>query len=137
MKKTQILLLCFFSIPFIIFSSESDIYDFTWLDPDKEVYVLQNRKFRKSGRLYINAGGGMTTSGAFINASNIQFRGGFFFKEDWGLEGVYSLNSGKENETAKSVRMVILEIKLDQFPFEGNFQLFRSYAALVSFLQQD
>jgi hypothetical protein len=30
-----------------IYSSEGSTYSFDWLDPDKEVYVLQNRKFRK------------------------------------------------------------------------------------------
>ncbi len=105
MKKTKRLFLSFFLIPFTAFTSESDIYDFTWLDPDKEVYVLQNRKFRKNGSPYIHAGGGLTTSGAFVDAYNLQVRGGFFFREEWGLEGVYSSNSGEENETAKSVRI--------------------------------
>ena len=104
MNKILTLLLCFFFIPCVIFSSESDIYDFSWLDPDKEVYVLQNRKFRKNGRPYVNAGGGVTTSGAFVNSSNLHFRGGFFFREEWGIEGIYSLNYGKENETAASLR---------------------------------
>lgn len=86
------------------FAAESDTYNFSWLDPDKEVYVLQNRKFRKNGRAYINAGGGITTSGAFVSAKNIQGRAGYFFKEEWGFEFLYSMNSGSENETAKSVR---------------------------------
>lgn len=86
------------------FAAEGDTYNFSWLDPDKEVYVLQNRKFRKNGRAYINAGGGITTSGAFVSAKNIQGRAGYFFKEEWGFEFLYSMNSGEENETAKSVR---------------------------------
>lgn len=85
-------------------ASEKDIYEFSWLDPDKEVYVLQNRKYRKAGKLHVNVGGGITTSGAFVDATAIQGRVGFFFNEDFGLEGLYSKNSGKENETAKGVR---------------------------------
>ncbi len=85
-------------------ASEKDVYEFSWLDPDKEVYVLQNRKFRKAGKLHVNVGGGITTSGAFVDATAIQGRAGFFFSEDWGLEGIYSKNSGEENETAKGVR---------------------------------
>lgn len=86
------------------FASEKDIYEFSWLDPDKEVYVLQNRKFRKAGHLHVNAGGGITTSGAFVDSTAIQGRVGYFFTEDFGVEGLYSKNSGKENETAKGVR---------------------------------
>src|SRR5690606_16916020 len=87
-----------------VFAAEGDTYNFSWLDPDKEVYVLQSRKFRKNGRAYVNAGGGITTSGAFVSAKNIQGRAGYFFKEEWGFEFLYSMNSGSENETAKSVR---------------------------------
>jgi outer membrane beta-barrel protein len=46
----------------------------------------------------------MTTSGAFVSSTNIQGRGAYFFTEDWGLELLFSKNSGKENDTAKAVR---------------------------------
>lgn len=87
-----------------LFASEKDIYEFSWLDPDKEVYVLQNRKFRKAGHLHVNAGAGITTSGAFVDSSAIQGRVGYFMTEDFGFEGLYSKNSGKENNTAQGVR---------------------------------
>ena len=87
-----------------LFASEKDIYEFSWLDPDKEVYVLQNRKFRKAGHLHLNAGGGITTSGAFVSSTAIQGRAGYFMTEDFGIEGLYSKNNGKENDTAKGVR---------------------------------
>ena len=86
------------------FSLEGDTYSFEWLDPDKEVYVLQNRKFRKKGRLYFNAGGGITTSGAFVDSTAFQGRVGYFARESLGFEFIYSMNDGKENDTAKSVR---------------------------------
>lgn len=85
-------------------SGEKDIYEFSWLDPDKEVYVLQNRKFRKKSSFYVTLGGGITTSGAFVDSTAIQGRLGYFFSEEFGAEGIYSKNSGKENETAKGVR---------------------------------
>jgi outer membrane beta-barrel protein len=86
------------------FASEKDIYEFSWLDPDKEVYVLQNRKFRKAGHLHVNAGWGITTSGAFVDSKAIQGRIGYFISEDYGIEGIYSKNTGKENDTAKGVQ---------------------------------
>jgi outer membrane beta-barrel protein len=84
--------------------SESDVYDFSWLDPDKEIFVLQNRKFKKAQKFFGSAAGGMTTSGAFVDATSLQGRIGFFFTEQLGIEGIYSKNSGKENSTAQSVR---------------------------------
>lgn len=87
-----------------IHASETDTYDFSWLDPDKKVYVLQNRKFRKVNKFHINAGYGFTTSGAFVDATSLQGRIGYFFKEEIGFEFIYAMNSGKENETASSVR---------------------------------
>lgn len=101
----SLLFISLFTLP-LASAAEGDTYSFTWLDPDKEVYVLQNRKFRKAGRLYAMVGGGITTSGAFADGNTIQGRAGFFFREQWGFEVLYSKNSGKENETAASVRNV-------------------------------
>lgn len=85
-------------------ASESSTYDFGWLDPDKEVYVLQNRKFRKKSKLNVSLGGGFTTSGAFVDSKTIQVRAGYFFLEEWGFEILYGKLSGDENSTATSVR---------------------------------
>ncbi|MEK6626185.1 MAG: outer membrane beta-barrel domain-containing protein [Bdellovibrionota bacterium] len=87
-----------------VMASESDTYDFTWLDPDKEVYVLQNRKFRKKGSLSLHVGGGKTTSGAFVDSLTMQGRANYFFFEEWGIEFLYAKNTGEENSTAMSVR---------------------------------
>lgn len=108
-KLTSVFSLLSFTLLFFGFSqrisaSEGDTYSFSWLDPDKEVYVLQNRKYRKAGRAHISLGAGMTASGAFVNSTNFQGRFGYFFKEEWGFEAIYSMNNGKENNTANSVR---------------------------------
>lgn len=106
MKSKVLASLVLFTLVFTtnLFASEKDIYEFSWLDPDKEVFVLQNRKYRKAGHVHVNVGGGITTSGAFVDSTAIQGRAGYFFTEDFGFEGIYSKNSGKENETAKGVR---------------------------------
>lgn len=86
------------------FAGETSTYDFSWLDPDKSVYVLQNRKFRKANKFHLNLGGGITTSGAFVDSNSMQARVGYFFREDWGFEFLYAKNDGKENDTATTVR---------------------------------
>ncbi len=101
------LAIVFFIIPIVSQAGINDTYDFSWLDPDKEVYVLQNRKFRKVNRAYMYIGGGKTTSGAFVDSNPIQFRGGFFLKEDLGFEVIYSKNlTGEESDAAEAVRNI-------------------------------
>lgn len=84
----------------------SSTYDFSWLDPDKEVYVLQNRKFKKSGTFHAAVGGGLTLSGPFMDGQAIQAKAGYFFHEEWGVQFVYSKNFGEENDTFDSVRNI-------------------------------
>ena len=88
----------------VAMASEKSVYDFAWLDKDKEIYVLQNRKFRKDGKLYIGATGVKTLNGAFIDSYGVNMRAGYFIREDWGIEFAYGKNSGKENNTAKGVK---------------------------------
>lgn len=84
-------------------AAENDVYGFSWLDQDKEVFVLQNRKYRKAGRVHGFVGGGITTSGAYVDSTSIQGRLGFFMSEDYGFEVLYAKNSGKENDTYRAI----------------------------------
>jgi outer membrane beta-barrel protein len=84
-------------------AAETSLYDFSWLDKDKEIYVLQNRKFRKDGKFYVGALGNWTLSGPFIDQYGGSARAGYFFTEDWGLEFAYGKNVGSENDTARGV----------------------------------
>lgn len=85
-------------------ASEKSVYDFSWLDKDKEIYVLQNRKYRKDGRLYLGLSGVKTLSGAFVDTMGAHARVGYFFNEDWGVEFLYGKYSSTENDAAKGVK---------------------------------
>lgn len=87
-------------------AGEQSVYDFSWLDKDKEVFVLQNRKFRKALSPYLSLGSGMTVSGAFVDSYYFQARAGMFMQEEWGLEFLYTKAQGAENETYKSVENI-------------------------------
>ena len=102
MKKLLLVIMCLIST--LSMAAEKSLYDFSWLDRDKEVYVLQNRKFRKDGKVYVGATAEYLLNGAFINSYGGAFRAGYFFNEDWGIELIYGKNSGSENDTAKGVR---------------------------------
>lgn len=99
----RILSLIFLSITSFVFAAEDSVYDFSWLDQDKEVYVLQNRKFRKKGSIYLGGTLGRSVAGAFIDSNEANGVIGFFFSEDWGLELSYTKASGVENKTSDSV----------------------------------
>jgi len=103
MSKKVFLLLCVIFTSSAVIASEKSLYEFSWLDKDKEIYVLQNRRFRKVDKLYIGGTGVKTISGAFIDSYGGTVRGGYFFREDWGIEGVFGKNSGSKNATAKGV----------------------------------
>ena len=84
-------------------ANDKSLYNFSWLDKDKEIYVLQNRKFRKDNKFYISGSGVKTISGAFVDSYGGTLRAGYFFKEDWGIEAVFGMSSGDKNNTAKGV----------------------------------
>jgi outer membrane beta-barrel protein len=80
-----------------IFADEGSTYSFGWLDKDKEVYVLQNREFRKVQTFNFNLAYGLSLSEAFVDETAIQGRIGYYFWEFLGLEILYSKNDGKPN----------------------------------------
>ena len=105
--KYFVIIICFSFLTFTpmdTFGSTGDAYDFSWLDPGKKIFVLQNRRFIKRGKLNFSVGSGVTTSGAFVDSFNLSGRGSYFFTEEFGIELLYSKNNGKENSTAESVR---------------------------------
>ena len=107
MIKKNKFVLVFLLLPFFcigqIKAGESSFYNFSWLDPEKEVYVLQNRKFRKKRKVFLSAGVGQGLSGSFVQSNQIQARLGFFFAEDYGISFLYSKNYSKENQNVKAV----------------------------------
>ncbi|MGE3609045.1 MAG: outer membrane beta-barrel domain-containing protein [Bacteriovoracaceae bacterium] len=104
MKKSILFLLCLiFSFSVYAAAEDKTLY-YSWLDKDKEIYVLQNRKFRKDGRVYIGFNGVKTTSGVFVDSYGVSGRAGYFFTEDWGFEIAAGKNTGQINNTARGVQ---------------------------------
>lgn len=103
MKKIVLILMSLIMSTAVL-ADEKSLYNFSWLDNDKEIYVLQNRKFRKDGSFYVGATGAYNLSQDFLDAYGGTARAGFFFSEDWGIEAVFGKNTNTENDTAKGVR---------------------------------
>lgn len=77
-------------------------YNFNWLDPEKKIYVLQNRRYLKAGRPMVTLMGGTGFSSPYRTTFNADARGAFYLSEAWGIEGffTYTGNSPNANFTA-------------------------------------
>ena len=85
-------------------SHASDEYNFSWLDPDKKIYVLQNRKFLKGDRAAISVMGGTAWSNSYRRTMSVDPRLAYYFNETFGLEGFYTIFSNSENDTFKALQ---------------------------------
>lgn len=88
------------------FSSEKDLYDFLWLDPDKSVYVLQNKVFKKADSFYINGGYLMGITGEFQSTKGLKGSAGYYFNEEWAFEVGYNKYSTSNNEAFQSIQSI-------------------------------
>lgn len=84
-------------------SENGDEYSFKWLDPEKKIYVLQNRKFAKAKRLQLSVLGGLGLSNPYRSSVSLDPRVTYYFSEDWGLEIVYNKVFNAENNTYRGL----------------------------------
>lgn len=84
-------------------SSGDDEYSFSWLDKDKKIYVLQNRKFNKAGRVHLSLSGGVGSSNPYRDVRYVEPRLALYFSEAWGVEGFYSRISNSANATFQGI----------------------------------
>lgn len=111
-------------------------YDFSWLDPDKKIYVVQNRKYLKGRRIELSIGAGVNISGPYTSANVVLARGGYFFNEQFGVAAVGGWQSNSPSDTLTELKLassVIPNIReVTNFyggafvwvPFYGKFNLF-------------
>ncbi len=97
MKKIIFLFVLMFSQ--FSLSADESLYKFEWMDDDKEIYVLQNRRFRKAGRVNLSLMGVMNLSDKFVNTIGGALKGAYFFKEDWGVELGFGIGAPSYNDT--------------------------------------
>lgn len=88
-------------------ASDSDDYQFSWLDPDKKIYVLQNRKYTKSRRLLLSAMFGLGFSNPYRSIADIEPRAAFYISEDWGVELFFNYTSNSVNGTFNALAAAV------------------------------
>jgi outer membrane beta-barrel protein len=87
-------------------ASDSEQYNFSWLDPEKKIYVLQNRRYVKAKRLMLSAMGGTSYSDPYRDAYALNARAAFYFSESLGVEGFYSKAFTSENNNYEALKQV-------------------------------
>ena len=87
-------------------AGEKSLYDFLWLDPDKKVYVLQNKIYKKEHTFYADLGYLSNFTSTFQDTKGFGARAGFYFHEEWGVEGFYNQYSNSNNENWSNVRAI-------------------------------
>ena len=85
-----------------VWDSETE-YSFKWLDSDKKVYVLQNRRYLKRRRVMATIMGGYGASNPYRDTFNLDARVGFFITEDFGIEGYFNQSFNSNNNTLSAL----------------------------------
>jgi outer membrane beta-barrel protein len=82
---------------------ENSEYNFNWLDPEKKIYVLQNRKYEKAGHAMATLMGGPGLSNSYSTAWNLDPRIAYYFSEAFGIEAFYTVTFNSQNNTFKAL----------------------------------
>ncbi len=89
-----------------IHAGEKSLYDFLWLDPDKKVYVLQNKLYKKEHTFYADVGYLTNFTSKFQDTSGFQLKSGYYIHEEWAVEIFYNNYWNSNNDEYQNVRSV-------------------------------
>jgi outer membrane beta-barrel protein len=87
-------------------AGEESLYDFLWLDPDKKVYVLQNKLYKKENTFYADLGYIANFTSKFQDTNGLALKGGYYFHEEWGVELFYHQYANKNNDDFRNVQLI-------------------------------
>jgi outer membrane beta-barrel protein len=87
-------------------AGEESLYDFLWLDPDKKVYVLQNKLYKKENTFYIDLGYISNFTSKFQDTNGFALKGGYYFHEEWGVELFFHQYANSNNDDFRNVQLI-------------------------------
>lgn len=85
---------------------QTDEYDFSWLDPEKKIYVVQNRKYTKGGKLELALTGGFGVGEPYRTRRTVMPRLFYYINEQFGIGAFMGFNSSTENSNVEALRAV-------------------------------
>lgn len=88
------------------YAAQDDLYDFLWLDPDKQVYVLQNKVYEKKKTFFADVGlvKGLNTN--FQSTTGYHFGLGYYFAEEFAIEAIYNGYSNNDDDAYRSIQQI-------------------------------
>jgi outer membrane beta-barrel protein len=108
-------LIAIFITPKAIHAAEDSLYDFLWLDPDKSVYVLQNKTYKKKNRFFAGINGIKVVGNEFLSSFGGDLNVGYYFTEEWGFVLSYTHYSNSFNDNYDNI------VALERVPFLRRF----------------
>jgi outer membrane beta-barrel protein len=117
-------------------SPDKEEYDFSWLDPDKKIYVVQNRKYTNGQRAELALSGGLGLGQPYRNATVFMPRFLYYFNENFAISALAAFASNNTNDNynvlanATTKIPVVRDVKsfvggsLLWLPFYGKLNMF-------------
>jgi outer membrane beta-barrel protein len=87
-------------------AGEKSLYDFLWLDPDKKVYVLQNKIHKKEHSFYGDIGYLSNFTSKFQDTKGVSAKVGYYIHEEWGVELFFNQYMNSANDDLRNIRAV-------------------------------
>lgn len=84
-------------------NTANDEYDFSWLDPEKKIYVVQNRKYTKASKLEFSVAGGIGIGEPYRTRRTILPRAWYYINDNWGISLLAGFNSNSENDNMQAL----------------------------------
>lgn len=106
MKQLLFLVLCLTIALNKVQAGEEDLYDFLWLDPDKKVFVLQNKIYPKDGSFYADISYVSNVTNEFQDINGGGLKLGYYWAEEWAIEFSHITYSSQNNTAYDSVKVV-------------------------------
>jgi outer membrane beta-barrel protein len=88
------------------YAAENSVYEFHWLDPDKAVYVLQNKTHKIENKFFVDLGYVKSLSSEFQETNGVMLTTGYNWHEEWGIEALYVSYNNRDNEAFRNVSFV-------------------------------
>jgi outer membrane beta-barrel protein len=91
---------------------EKEEYDFSWLDPEKKISVVQNRKYTKTRSIELGIAGGIGIGEAYRTTRVFIPRATYYFNESFGATVLGAFVGNSENDNMRALR----EASASSFP---------------------
>ena len=93
-----------------------------WSAKDQDFAVVQNRTYVKEKRFFANLGYGILVNDAYSNGRTLNFVGGYYFSERWGVELAIEKATLSDNASVSAF--------INQNRFRPNYNRFNQYQSV-------